>query len=292
MKKFAIIVVNYNSSNDLLETMESLDKFSDEIFDAYIVDNASDKDDLMNLENNLNKKHFLIKLEKNLGFAGGNNVAIKECLNKGYDYLFLLNPDTIIEDKNFFEIIEEQIIKEKADIIGPLIKFYPEKDKIYFAGGEVNKYTAFTKMVGKKEIDVGQFKENIEYDFITGCAMVIRKEVFERIGLLPEEYFLYFEETDFCMNAKNEGFKIIFTPKTYLYHKVSTSIKYLSNTYLYYMIRNYRIFASKHVKHFYLPIFWLYYLFVWCLGYLVLSIVKKNYGGYRYILKGLFNEQI
>jgi GT2 family glycosyltransferase len=115
--------------------------------------------------------------------------------------------------------------------------------------------------------------------------------LFESIGILPEEYFLYFEESDFCLRAKKSGYKVIFTPKTYVYHKVSTSIKYMSNTYVYYMIRNFRIFSDKYVKIYYKPIFYLYYIFVWVGGYILLSILNKNFTATKYIMKGLFNQK-
>lgn len=291
MKKFAIIIVNYNSANDTLDTLESLKKYDKNIFDVFLVDNASKSEDINILKKWISWDIILIESKENLWFAGWNNIAIKKAINQKYEYIFLLNPDTIIDDTNFFKIIENELIKEKADIIWPLIKYFPEKETIYFAWGEVSKYTWLTKMIWKKQRDVWQFNENKEYDFITGCAMVVKKEVFEKNWLLPEEYFLYFEETDFCLSAKQNGYKIIFTPKTYIYHKVSTSIWYLSNTYLYYMIRNFRKFWNKYVKKVYKPMFYLYYIFIWCGWYFVLSILKWNYNWYKYILKWLFNKK-
>lgn len=291
MKKFAIIIVNYNSAKDTLEAIKSLDVFDKNIFDVFLVDNASKKEDIEVLKKWIQKNIIFIELKENLWFAGWNNVAIKKALDSKYEYIFLLNPDTIIDDINFFNIIERELLQEKADIIWPLIKYYPEKDKIYFAWWEVSKYIWLTKMIWKKQQNIWQFSENKEYDFITGCAMIVKREVFEKIWLLPEEYFLYFEETDFCLWVKLNWCKIIFTPKTYIYHKVSTSIWYLSNTYLYYMIRNFKKFWNKYVKNIYKPVFYFYYIFIWCVWYFILSILKWNYQWYKYILKWLFNKK-
>lgn len=289
MKNFAIIIINYNCSKDTIETLESVFALDNALFDVFLVDNDSKKEDRKILEEYLkNKSVKFIKAGKNLGFASGNNLAIKKAVALNYQYIFLLNPDTIITDKYFFNTIEAQINREKADIIGPLIKHYPEKNKIYFAGGFINKHTGIITIKGKGEIDKGKYADNINCDFITGCAIIIKKNVFEKIGYLPDDYFLYFEETDFCAKAKQNGFKIIFSPKTFIYHKVSASIKYLSNTYLYYMTRNYKIFANKFIKPYYRIFFYLYYLLIWCPGYLYLSIVTKNYNGWKYILKGMF----
>jgi GT2 family glycosyltransferase len=290
MKTFAIIIVNYNCAKDTIETIESLNKHNKSLFDIFVVDNNSQEDDLHYLKANLDDDVKLIKSKANLGFAGGNNLAIRKVLSQNYKYIFLLNPDTIIDDLNFFPIILEQIKTNNPDILGPMIRYYPDTDKIYFAGGFVNTFTGLTVMKDKKK----NYKEydnssSFECDFITGCAMIIKKDLIESIGSLPEEYFLYFEESDFCMKAKRLGYKVLFTPKTYVYHKVSTSIKYMSNTYVYYMVRNFRIFANKYVKIYYIPIFYLYYIFVWVGGYIFLSILNKNFKSIKYILKGFLN---
>lgn len=289
-KKFAVIMVNYNSFNDTKEIISDLNKFDKKIFDIFLVDNHSSKEDSDKLSKYAKEnKIILTKLSENLGFAGGNNVAIKMALANEYDYIFLLNPDTLIKDKDFFKIIEREMKESHADIIGPLIKYYPEKEKIYFAGGFISNITGMTVMKGKKELDHGQYKDNIKCDFITGCAIIIKKEVFDKIGLIPEDYFLYFEEADFCMKAKNNGFNVVFTPKTTVYHKVSSAIGYLSNTYLYYMIRNQRIFSKKYISWKCKPLFWVWYLSFWCGGYFILSLKYKNYQGYKQILRGLMN---
>jgi GT2 family glycosyltransferase len=292
MKAFAIIIVNYNCAKDTIECIESLNKHNKNHFDIFVVDNHSKENDISYLESRLNKDVTFIKSEYNLGFAGGNNLVIKELLSQNYQYIFLLNPDTIIDDLNFFPSILEQIKIDNPDIIGPVIRYYPDTDKIYFAGGFVNKFTGVTIMRDKKNsYSKYNILDNFECDFITGCAMIIKKDLVESIGILPEEYFLYFEESDFCMKAKKLGYKVLFTPKTYVYHKVSTSIKYMSNTYVYYMVRNFRIFADKYVKIYYKPIFYLYYIFAWVGGYILLSILNKNFTAIRYIIKGLFNQK-
>lgn len=292
MKKFAIIIVNYNSSIDVIECLSSLGKFNKRLFDIFVVDNNSKKEDLFKLEKEISSDINLIKSNINLGFAGGNNLAIKKVLESNYEYVFLLNPDTIISDESFFNVILDQLYKDNPDILGPMIRYYPDKNKIYFAGGFVNKFTGLTLMKNKKMNYNSYYnKNNFECDFITGCAMIIKRDVFKKIGYLPEEYFLYFEETDFCLKAKQKGLKVLFTPKTYIYHKVSTSIRYMSNTYVFYMIRNFRIFAKKYVKVYYQPIFYMYYVFVWTGGYLFLSLLNKNFSAMKYIIKGFLNQK-
>ncbi len=290
MKKFSLIIVNHNSFDYCYELISNLEKFDRKLFDIFIVNNCTKhKIDETNIDFDKNNIKKIFFTNKNKGFANGNNIALKYVLDFGYKYIFLINPDTLIEDPKFFSIIEKEIIKNDAGIIGPLIKYYPRKDIIYFAGGKINKYTGLTIMEHKGKMDLNQFTKSKEVDFITGCAIIIKKEVFEKIGLLPEEYFLYFEETDFNFKAKKAGFKIIFTPKTCLFHKVSSSVKYLSNQYLYYMVRNQKIFSKKILEKKYYFSFYLFYIFFWCLGYILLSLLKGNFRGIRFIIKGAFS---
>jgi len=283
----AIVTVNYNSSKKTLRAINSLSLAGIISKDIYVVDNASRVDDEAFLSKNLPKGINYFSSKINLGFAGGNNIAINKILKKQYKAIFLMNPDAIINDKSFFDILYSEMNSEKAGIVGPLIKYLNNKKKIHFAGGFFNKFNGLTIIRGKNQLDNGQYKENIECDFVSGSAMLISRNVFEKIGLLPEEYFLFFEEADFCLKAKKNNFKIIFSPKTYLYHEVSGSIKYMSNVYIYYMARNYKIFAKKYVDKKQVYVFWLYYLFVYIPGYIFLSFKAKNFVGWVYVLKGM-----
>lgn len=288
MKDFAVVIVNYNCFKETKELLENLSRMDDGLFDVFLIDNGSTRESIDDIRDALSESknvHFL-PLEKNIGFAGGCNAGIIEATKKSYQYIFLLNPDTLIEDRDFFTILKKEMEHTGADIGGPLINYFPDKKKVYFAGGFVNRLTALTVMKGKGEIDDSKHFDRFECDFITGAAMVIRTEVFQKIGFLPEEYFLYFEESDYCMRAKRAGLKIWLLPKAKLFHKVSKSIGYLSETYLYYMIRNYRIFAMRYLPWFSKPFFWIFYLIVWIPGYVFLTLKQGNIRGLKFILKG------
>lgn len=288
MKDFAVVVVNYNCFEETKELLRNLQQMNSDLFDVFLVDNNSTKesaDEIRHALSENNHIHFF-PLEQNIGFAGGCNVGITEAMKSSYRYVLLLNPDTLIDDKDFFTILKEEMDGVSADIGGPLINYFPDKQRIYFAGGFVSKLTALTTMRGKGEADGKKYSERCECDFITGAAMVIRSDVFQKIGLLPEEYFLYFEESDYCMRAKSAGLKVWFLPKAQLFHKVSRSIGYLSSVYLYYMIRNYRIFARKYLSLSARPFFWIFYLIIWIPGYVFLTIKQGNLKGIKYILRG------
>jgi len=149
--------------------------------------------------------------QKNLGFAGGVNVGIREALKNGAEAVLLLNQDTVVE-KNFLSFL----LENPADIVGPVIKFKRGEKWIYDFGGKV-------KWWGNKHIESYKLRINgladYKLDYVSGCAMLIRRRVFEKIGFFDERYFLYFEDVDFCLRAKKAGFKIAVEPKSVIIHQ-------------------------------------------------------------------------
>lgn len=293
MKKFALVTVSYNSFDLIKNLFESTKKYDPEIFDFVIVDNKSTDGKGSKLKDLCEEYNAIfLQSQKNNGFASGSNIGIKYAVDKHYKYIGLINPDCLLCDNEFFLKIENTFRKNNCHIVGPLIKHHPDNQKIYFAGGFVAKFVMLTRMRGNNEIDRGQYLNDEQCDFITGCAIFIKRDVFRKIGLIPEEYFLYFEETDFCLKAKKNGYKVVFTPSTFLYHKVSSSVGYLSNIYLYYMVRNYPIFARKYSSWPSLALFYLFYLFVWCGGYVFLCIKSKKISKILFVIKGMFGIKI
>ena len=162
----------------------------------------------------------LIKNQKNLGFAGGVNVGIREALKNGAEAVLLLNQDTKVKKDFLFPLLENP-----ADIVGPVIKFKRKGKWIYDFGGRINWWLGRnkhweiqnpkSKIQNKFKIKNSKIKD---IDYISGCAMMIRRGVFEKTGLFDERYFLYFEDADFCLRAKKAGFKIAIEPKSVIVH--------------------------------------------------------------------------
>ena len=145
----------------------------------------------------------------NLGFARGVNVGIREALKKGAEAVLLLNQDTKVEKDFLFSLLENP-----ADIVGPVIKFRRGGKWVYDFGGRINWWLGRNKHIEKFSI----FNFQFSIDYVSGCAMMIRRGVFEKIGLFDERYFLYFEDADFCLRAKKAGFKIAIEPKSVIVH--------------------------------------------------------------------------
>lgn len=286
MGKICISIVVYNSAEDTLEAVLALKKINFPLQDVFIVDNNSRKEERELLKKNIPAQVNLIFSHKNPGYAGGHNQIIKRTMQKGYEYFFLLNPDVLIYQDNFFKLLVNTMEMSGAGIIGPIILYEDRKNIIQCAGGYVNTFVGYTQMFGKNKRLSSLKKKNIECDFVSGSAIMIKRNVFEKLGLLPENYFLYFEESDFCYTAKRSGIKVMICTQAHAYHKSAHTIGYLSKIYLYYMIRNYPLFAKKHLRPWYLPFFWVFYVIYWIPGYTILVLKNHEFKKLQYIFKG------
>ncbi|MCK4592212.1 glycosyltransferase family 2 protein [Candidatus Parcubacteria bacterium] len=243
-KEVYIIVLNWNGKDDTIECIESLQKINYSNYKIVIVDNGSEDDSVSEI-----KKQFsevkIIENKKNLGFAGGNNIGIKYAINSGAGYVLLINNDTTVEENFLSELIEMGESDKKIGILGSKIYFYSEPNRIWFAGGKVNWLKNKGTHIGLDQIDNGQYDKTKETDYLTGCCLLIKREVVEKIGVLAEDYFLYYEDTDFSLRTKNIGYKCIFVPRSKIYHKISRSTKPGSSNYIYYHTRNGLVLAKR-----------------------------------------------
>lgn len=217
-----IILVNYNGYKDTIDCVESLRKVNYSNYKIIVVDNASTNNSLTYFDQSL-KDCLIIKSKINLGFAGGNNLGINYALSNGADYVMLLNNDTLVEP-NFLENMISPFIKiDKVGLVGCKIMYYPQHDIVWYGGGSINWFKFIGEHHGFKETDKNQYNKEKEVDFVTGCCMLIKGEAFKKTGLLSDEYFMYFEDVDFCVRVKDVGYKIWYNPKAIIYHKVGLS---------------------------------------------------------------------
>ncbi len=248
LPKVFIIILNWNNWQDVLECLESLKNNDYPNYQVVIIDNGSkEKPQAPNPEIKI------IYNKENLGFAGGNNVGIKYALEKGADYVLLLNNDTLVSQDFLSKLVETGESNKSFGLLGPKIYFADQKEKIWFAGGKVNWLYNKGEMKGWGEIDKGQYNQLKETDYITGCCLLIKRAVIEKIGLMPEDYFLYYEDTDWSLAAQKHGFKCIFVPRAKIWHKGSKSSLEGSPSYIYYHIRNGLIMAQKYAPWYIKP---------------------------------------
>jgi len=198
------------------------------------------------------RKLRIILNEKNYGYAEGSNIAIRNALEAlNPDYTLLLNNDTVVDPNFLTELVKVAESDKRISIVGPKIFFWNfdgRKDIIWFAGGilDIKSGKFYHCMIGKPD---GGDTEIKEVDFITGCCILIKKDVFEKIGLLDRNYFAYCEDIDFCLRAKKAGFGVLYTPKAVIWHKVSATSKgAFSSRKAYFKYRNTIILIRKHGK--------------------------------------------
>jgi GT2 family glycosyltransferase len=165
----------------------------------------------------------IISNPKNLRFAGGNNVGIEYALQNKSDFVLLLNNDTEVDPNFLSELVRFAENDSRIGIVGPKIFYYYDQKRIWFAGGRVDYWKGWISHIGIREIDHGQYDTAREVDYITGCCMLVKREVVEKIGKLDESYFIYGEDTDWCLRASRADYKLAYVPSSVIWHKVSAS---------------------------------------------------------------------
>jgi len=244
-KKVYIIVLNWNGKEDTLACLESL-RFTDyENYKVILVDNGSEDDSVKAVKAGFPEVE-VVETGKNLGFAGGNNVGIEYAIKEGADYIFLINNDTTVHPDYLKELVEVGESDKKIGAVGSKIYYHGEPNRIWFAGGKINWLRNKGEHIGLDEIDEGQYDKIKEVGYLTGCALLIKREVVEEVGVLEDDYFLYYEDADYSLRVKNAGYKVIYAPKSKIYHKVSRSTKPGSPSYIYYHARNGLVNARRN----------------------------------------------
>lgn len=241
-----IVIVNYNGYDDTVECIKSLKQIKYNNYFIVVFDNGSitenHEEDIDYLKSN---SHYIYS-KVNRGFSGGNNQAIIETLGFKPDYYLLLNNDTVVKE-NFLDILVESANNnQNAGIICGKINYYYDKEYLWFAGGTFNPITCSTRHVGIDQKDCDFSSAEIEIDFATGCMWLIPNIVIETVGMLDDEYFLYCEDTDFCIRVRNKGYLIIYCNAANIYHKVSRSSGASSSNTQYYITRNELYIIKKY----------------------------------------------
>lgn len=290
MVEIYVIILNYNNYTDSYECIKSVQKIAKENqnkINIVFVDNCSTDDSYSRIKEEFCNDIFIIRNDKNLGYAGGNNIGIKYALNNHSDYICVLNNDTIIQEDFFGILIEKLNEDNKIGFISPAIEEYSQ-DIIQSTGGDINlkRGVVTANNFGAKRVDLEKI---IECDYIGGACMFFRSSFIEKIGLMPENYFLFFEETEWCYRAKNIGYKNICVTSTYVKHKGSASINKTSGLSEYLMERNRIVFLKRNYTSRLKCYCSIMYLFMKNI-YLGLFRDKHYFSYLRYMYHGLRNK--
>ncbi|MFC2171042.1 glycosyltransferase family 2 protein [Acidobacteriota bacterium] len=222
-RKVGIIIVNFNGGQLTAECLEDLKRQSHGAISIMVVDNGSTDGSVDMIKTGF-PTAVCIETGENLGFARGNNVGIRASLDDpDIRYLLLLNNDTEC-DPSMLEVLIECLEKEpEVAAVGPKIYYFDEPDRIWSFGGNLKYRETVTREIGKGRFDRGQFDRERDVDFITSCCMLISRKALEEVGLLDPNYFINVDDADWCTRARRAGYRILFTPKTKIWHKVAMS---------------------------------------------------------------------
>jgi GT2 family glycosyltransferase len=215
-------------------------------YEVVLVDNASRDNSADRIKQNF-PEITLIKNPDNLGFAEGNNMGIRYLLKKNIDHVMLLNNDTVVDRKFLTELIDGLEAYPGAGSAGPKIYYMGRPDVIWFAGGGFRKISGRTFHYGIGQKDNGQFDKVREVGFVTGCALLVKRSLIEKVGLLDPDYFFSYEDVDWSERAAKKHYKLIYVPSSRVWHKFAASAGgRFAPLYVYYRVRNKLIFARKH----------------------------------------------
>lgn len=280
----SIVTVNYNGFHETCELIESIQEHIHKCcYEIIVIDNGSQQNEGILLQQNY--PHIqVIRSEKNLGFAGGNNLGIKIAQGK---YIFLLNNDTLLKDDQLHFLCETLENHPLAAAISPKIKFAYPPYKIQFAGfTALSKYTLRNKSIGFNETDNGQYDSVYTTPFLHGAALMFKREILEKVGKMPELFFLYYEEMDWCSHMTRAGYELWFDPRCTIYHKESSSTGQNSPLKNYYLTRNRLLFAWRNRQGITCLIAILYQLCIANPKNIIVNLLKRKYPQTNAILKG------
>jgi len=253
--KISVITVNYDGLKDTCQLIDCLLASGKDV-EIVVVDNASKNDESQELQ----RRYPTIKVVEtgeNLGFAGGNNAGIKAATG---DYLFFINNDTLFDDFNPEVLVERLESDSKIGMVCPKIRFSWGSRPIQFAGyTRLSPVTVRNRAIGYGEDDHGQYDEAHPTPYAHGAAMMVKREVIEKAGMIPTDYFLYYEELDWSMAIRRAGYGIWYDPRCTIFHKESQSTGKQSGMRTYFITRN-RLLLVKRNYPWYTK--WLAYLYL------------------------------
>lgn len=255
--KVFVVVLNYNGKDVIKNCLSSLFKIDYPDYSVVVVDNDSTDGSLEMAKSNFSKA-FFIKNERNVGFSSGNNVGIRFALERMADYVLVINNDTEVERDFLSRLVEAGEKDEKVGIISPVI-FEGKTRKIWFSGGKID----WLRMKTRHERNA-KSQEIYETGFITGCSMLVKAEVFKKSGLFDEDFFLYWEDADFCFRSQAAGFRNVIVSSSWVYHFEKSSE---NPDKIYWLVLSGLIFFQKNAS---------FLKKIWISGYLSLRKLKNK----------------
>lgn len=261
--KIFVLILNWNGKEDTLACLESLKASEGEVGRMVVVDNGSTDGSVEAI-----KRRFpqvtLIENQRNLGFCAGNNVGMRIFLQEErYPYLLLLNNDTLVAP-SALKVLAAAFSEEGVGAVVPKI-YYADSQRLWYAGGGIDWKQGSATHYGHGRKDEQHFDRRREVSFATACAVLLKREVLEKVGLFDERYFIYGEDVDLSIRLAKAGYRILYLPEAVVWHKVGVSVIAQEGVQFiwYQMTRNRLLTMSKHARWrewlpflFYFPLLW------------------------------------
>jgi hypothetical protein len=245
----AVVVLNWNGTEDTLECLRSLALVDYPRHEIIVVDNGSEPSPRQRILERFSSVTYL-ETGRNLGYAGGNNVGMRYAMSAGYDYVFVLNNDTVVERG----VLREAVAVAESDpaiaAVGVKIIAWDDPGRVWVAYGQVTYRQGLVRLIGYYERDDGTFDQQKDVEWVPGTAMLLRCRVLESVGLFDEDFFAYHEDVDWCTMAHEKGFRVVFSPRPRIYHKGhrSTGGKGYLTPRQYLAGRNMVLYVRKHAS--------------------------------------------
>lgn len=280
----SVIAVNYKNTEVTCDMLDALRQAGYPKMEVLLVDNGAAESQAC-----LFQRHYpgliYLQSEANLGFAGGNNLAIPQAKGR---YLLLLNNDTIVSPGFLSPLVRYMEAHARAGIVSPKIYYHSQPGVLQYAGSlAVNRFTGRGYNLARHELDDGRFEESGPTGLAHGACMLIRRETLGQVGLLSERYFMYYEEIDFCERARRKGWEIHFFAGSHIYHRESASMGKHNPRKTYYLFRNRWLFMRLCRQGWAYYLFVLYFLFIAAPRHILKYWMEKESEHARAVLHGL-----
>jgi GT2 family glycosyltransferase len=281
----SIITLNYNQTEATCAFLESTRHLSYPNYEILVCDMASVVDPEPKITAGNYPYTRLLKSKKNLGFAGGNNWGMRQA--KG-EFIFIVNNDTEVTPSLLDKLIEPFYMDSSIGVTCPKIKYYSHPNVIQYAGfNPMNVYTGRTTSIGQWEEDLGQHNISRKTSAAHGCAMMVKREILEKVGMFAEKFFLYYEEWDWSARITKAHYKIWYTADAEIYHKESLTVGKSNPIKVYYHTRNRILYMRRNSNIFQLTIFSLVFIFFVVPKTLIIYFFTKEYIKLKYFIKGI-----
>ncbi len=294
--KVSIIILNWNGLEDTAECLESLMKITYPTYEVIVVDNASEGDDVRILRERFGDYIHVIVNDRNYGFAKGSNVGIRYALDSNADYVLLLNNDTVVHPDFLSELVKDALVDKSIGIVGPTMYYYDQPEKACASAHFVDYWAGNLFARRRGQIDIEQVEDTVEVDCVSGFCILISRDVLLSAGLLDPRFFFGYDDVDICIRAAKRGFRVLFVPRSKVWHKISTRLAFRekkSSSYALYadsLVRSRFLLMRKHWSKPQFVVSSLCYIASWPKLFVDYLLYYRQWGMLRGFIRGVLGS--